>query len=156
MKNMKRFFCLLMLALFSLSLLTGCGSSDRKWSDTDVIDAYGTVERQGEQINVCACHDREMVYLYYDDEKHELFDMAKIPTDELYDYDKDWVLGGIKFDDSNGDGNSDLQVYLYHLDMSESYIIWWWEEGKGFVYQPDSSIFYHLEVIYGPLEDAVL
>ena len=93
---MKRFFCFLILVLFSFSLLTGCGSSDsnpesnpesnsegssesslesnsdnnsdRKWSDTDVIDAYGTVDRNGEQINVCVCHDQKAVYLYYDNE----------------------------------------------------------------------------------------
>ncbi|MDD6644253.1 MAG: hypothetical protein PUF80_08530 [Firmicutes bacterium] len=67
MKNMKRFFCLLTLALFSLALLAGCGSSGRKWCDTDVIDDYGTITRDGKQIDVCVIHDQKTIYFYYDD-----------------------------------------------------------------------------------------
>lgn len=177
---MKRFFGFLMLVLFSFSLLTGCGSSDsnpesnpesnsegssesslesnsdnnsdRKWSDTDVIDAYGTVDRNGEQINVCVCHDQKAVYLYYDNDEHELFAAAKLPMDEIYD--DDWLLGNVSFYNSDFDGSSCLEVYLHHSDMSESNIVWSWEEGKGFVYQPGYSRFYYPIVIYDPLEGA--
>ena len=102
---------------------------------------------------MCICHDRKAVYLYYDDEKHRLFDTAKLPTDEIHDDDKDWLLGRISFDDFNDDGNSDLGVYLSHSDMSESYIVWTWEKGEGYVYQPDNSRFYHSIVIRDPLDD---
>ena len=146
---MKRIFTL-MLALTMCLGLAACGSLDRKWRDTDEIDAYGTVMRNGAQIDVCVCHDQKAVYLYYNDEKHELFDTAKLPTDEIYDYDKDWYLGDVSLSDFTGDNNSDLQVSLYHSDMSESYIVWTWEEGAGYVYQPDDSWFYHSRVIYGP------
>ena len=88
---MKRIFTL-MLALTMCLGLAACGSLDRKWRDTDEIDAYGTVMRNGAQIDVCVCHDQKAVYLYYNDEKHELFDTAKLPTDEIYDYDKDSVM----------------------------------------------------------------
>ena len=53
MKNMKKLFCMLTLALLSLTLLAGCGSSGRKWRDTDVINDYGTITRDGKQIDVC-------------------------------------------------------------------------------------------------------
>ena len=153
MKNMKRFFCLLTIALFSLALLTGCGSSGRKWRDTDVIDAYGTVTRNGKQIDVCVCHDLNAVYLYYDDEKHELFGTAELPTDEIGDNDKDWRLGEISFSDFTGDNNGDLQVYLSHSDMSESYIVWTWKEGEGYVYQPHDSWFHHPIVVNDPTDE---
>lgn len=153
MKNKKRFFCLLTLALLSFALLAGCGSSGRKWRDTDVIDDYGTVTRNGKQIDVCVCHDQKAVYLYYDDEEHELFDTAMLPTDEIYD--TDWLLGKIIFSDFTGDNNSDLQAYLEHADMSESYIVWTWEESAGYVYQPYDSWFYHPIVVYGPEDDPV-
>ena len=78
-------------------MLTGCGSSGRKWRDTDVIDAYGTVTRNGKQIDVCVCHELNAVYLYYDDEKHELFDTAVLPTDELGD--EDWQFGEMSLSD---------------------------------------------------------
>ena len=151
MKNGKRFFCLLTLVLFCLALLAGCGSSGREWRDDDVIDDYGTITRNGKQIDVCVCHDLEAVYLYYDNEKHDYFDTAMLPTEELYD--KDWLLGGVDFSDRTGDNNGDLQVTLYHGDMSESQIVWSWEEGTGFVYQPDYSWFYKPGVIIDPPGD---
>ncbi|MGN0375416.1 MAG: hypothetical protein ACI4EN_07945 [Butyrivibrio sp.] len=141
--------------LVSLALLTGCGSSGRKWSDANEIDAYGTVERNGEKIDVCVCHDQKEVYLYYNDENHELFDTARIPTDEIYDDDKDWCLGRIILSDFNGDNNSDLQVYLSHSDMSESHIVWIWEEDVGYVYQAYDSSFYNPIVVIDPPEDTV-
>lgn len=153
MKNRKRFFCLLTLALLNFVLLAGCGSSDKNEFDTDLIDDYGTVTRNGKQIDVCVCHDRKAIYFYYNDEEHELFDTAKLPTDNIYD--KDWLLGNIILDDSTGDNNSDLQVYLEHSDMSESHIVWTWEEGTGYVYQPDYSRFHYPIVIYDPFEDTV-
>ena len=108
MKNMKKLFCMLTLALLSLTLLAGCGSSGRKWRDTDVINDYGTITRDGKQIDVCVTHDQKTIYFYYDDEDHKLFATAKLPTDEIYD--KDWLLGNIIFCDFTGDNNSDLQV----------------------------------------------
>ena len=151
MKNMKKLFCMLTLALLSLTLLAGCGSSGRKWRDTDVIDDYRTITRDGKQIDVCVTHDQKTIYFYYDDEDHKLFDTAKLPTDEIYD--KDWLLGNIIFCDFTGDNNSDLQVYLEHADMSESYIVWTWEEGEGYVYQPYDSWFYHSIVVRDPTYD---
>ena len=154
MKNWKKYASLLLaLTLFSLALLTGCGSSGRKWRDTDVIDGYCTVERYGKQIDVCVCHDQKAIYFYYNDEEHELLDTAMLPTDKIYDDDKDWCLGEISIDDLTGDNNSDLKVYLHHADMSKSCIVWMWEEGTGYVYQPDYSWFYEHDVIYDPPYD---
>ena len=171
MKKMKRLLCLLMMALLSFGLLAGCGKSNnsdnkdnkdnkdnsgslgREFRDTDVIDDYCIVHRDGMEFNVCICHDRKAIYIYYDDEDHELFDIAKLPTDDFYDYDKDWLLGRISFSDFTGDGNDDLEVYIEHSDMSESYIVWTWEEDTGYVYQPDDSWFYKTIVIYDPPTD---
>lgn len=150
MKNLKRFFCLLTLVLLSLALLAGCGSSGKKQSDTDAIekiDGYGTVARNGKNTLVCICHDQEAIYFYNYDEEHELFDTAKMPT-EIYD--EDWAIDRIRFYDYNDDGNSDLQVRLYHSDMSESHIHWDWAEGEGYVYKWEESRFYHSIVIRDP------
>ncbi len=158
---MKKYMALLMVPVI-LALLTGCGSSGgssssgsfgRQWSDDDAIDAYGTVVRNGEVVNVCVCHDRNAVYLYYDDDNHKLYDTAIIPTDELYDSDNDWYLGLVSNNDINGDNNSDLQVYLSHSDMTESHIVWTWEENKGYVYQAYDSSFYNSGVVIDPPED---
>ena len=68
-----RITALLLTAVLALSLavsMAACGSSGRKWSDTDVIDDYGTVTRIGKQIDVCVTHDQKTIYFYYDDEDH--------------------------------------------------------------------------------------
>ena len=40
MKNMKKLFCILTVALLSFALLAGCGSSGDKLSDPAAIEAY--------------------------------------------------------------------------------------------------------------------
>ena len=69
MKRWKKYAGLLLALVMCLSLVA-CGSSGRKWSDTDVIDDYGTVTRNGKQIDVCGTHDQKTIYFYYDDEDH--------------------------------------------------------------------------------------
>ena len=156
MKNMKRFFCLLTLALLCLALLTACsgsGSCGRELRDTDEIVDYGMVTRGGKQTIVFAVCDQNAIYLYCDDEEHALFDTALLPNDELNHDDADWLVGTIDHDDFTGDKNGDLQVTLAHADMSESTIVWTWEEGKGYVYQPEESTFYHSIVVRYPDEE---
>lgn len=165
MKNRKRFFCLLTPVLLGLALAAGCGSPDSSLRDTgkindydtvtqngERIDGYGTLARNGEQIDVCVSHDWEAIYLFYDNENHELFDTAMLPMDEIHQDDKEWELGKIDLSDRTGDSNGDLQVTLAHADMSESQIEWYWEKGAGYVYQPDFSWFYKPIVIYYPDE----
>ena len=64
MKNMKKLFCILTLALFGLALLGGCGSSGDKLSDPDAIETYGTMIWDNELIDVCFTHDQEKIYIY--------------------------------------------------------------------------------------------
>ena len=59
MNRMKKRLALLLAALLCLSL-TACGSPDGDiaggdWRTTGAVDAYGTVARDGEEIDVCAC-----------------------------------------------------------------------------------------------------
>lgn len=119
------------------------------------IDTVGTLTRNGEKIKVCICHDTEAIYVYRDNEKHELLDTAMLPLDKLYDDDWDkWDICEVNLDDTSGDNNSDLTICLEHWDMTESKIKWYWEEGKGFVYKPEFSYFYDPIVEYDPPEDA--
>ena len=147
MNSLKK-YCFLALILTLCLNLAACGGSDSRWRDTNVIDAYGTVVRGGVQTKVCVCHDQEAIYLYCDDEAHALFDTAALPTDALEG--EDWSLGEVSFSDFTGDGNGDLQVFLSHADMSESYIVWTWEEDAGYVYQPYDSWFHANRALDGP------
>lgn len=93
-------------------------------------------------------------YLYYDNEKHELFDTAVLPTDELGD--EDWQFGEMSLSDFSGDYNSDLRLTLFHEDMSESYIVWEWEKGAGYLYRPSDSYFRESRVVDEPPADDIL
>ena len=133
MKNVKRLCCL--LALLSVALLPGCGRSD-----SESFYEIDTFERYGEEIRVLIGHDQEAISIYNNDDKRDLLDKAALPTQELHD--NNWEIELIDTTDFNGDGNSDLRITLAHEDENESYIVWEWEEGKGYVYQPDDSWFY--------------
>ena len=87
----------------------------------------------------------------FDNEKHELFDTAVLPTDELGD--EDWQFGEMSLSDFSGDYNSDLRLTLFHEDMSESYIVWEWEKGAGYLYQPSDSYFRESRVVDEPPGD---
>ena len=155
MKTRKKYRSLLLTLLLCLSL-AACGSPDGDiaggdWRTTGVVDAYGTIARDGEEIGVCACLGPKAVYLYYDNEKHELFDTAVLPTDELGD--EDWQFGEMSLSDFSGDYNSDLRLTLFHEDMSESYIVWEWEKGAGYLYQPYDSYFRESRVVDEPPGD---
>ena len=154
-KRLKNRIALLLAAVLCLGL-AACASPDNDiagddWRTTGVVAAYGTIAREGETIDVCVCPGPKAVYFYYNNEKHELFDVAVLPTDELGD--EDWQFGEISFSDFSGDYNSDLQLTLFHEDMSESYIVWQWDEEAGFLCQPYDSYFRESRVADEPDND---
>lgn len=153
MKNMKKVLCILMLALFSLALLTGCGSSDEKLSDPDAIEAYGTMIWDNEFIDVCFTHDREKIYIYYDDGDYALFKTVDLPVEEFRD-DDEWQINTVELNDVTANGYSDLRVNIVHSDMSESSVFWTWSVDKAcYVNQPANSFFYINNVIDDPPAD---
>lgn len=97
---------------------------------------------------------RNLLNDYYNNEKHELFDTAVLPTDELGD--EDWQFGEMSLSDFSGDYNSDLRLTLFHEDMSESYIVWEWEKGAGYLYRPSDSYFRESRVVDEPPADDIL
>lgn len=52
--------------------------------------------------------------------------------------------------------NSDLRLTLFHEDMSESYIVWEWEKGAGYLYRPSDSYFRESRVVDEPPADDIL
>ncbi len=145
---MKRIFTL-MLALTMCLGLAACGSLDRKWRDTDEIDAYGTVMRNGAQIDVCVCHDQKAVYLFTTMKSTSCLTQPSFRRTRF----TITIRTGISVMSASVTlpaTTTAIYKYLDHSDMSESYIVWTWEEGAGYVYQPDDSWFYHSRVIYGP------
>lgn len=153
MKNMKKLFCILTVALLSFALLAGCGSSGDKLSDRSAIEAYGTMIWGDELIDVCFTHDQEKIYIYYDDGDYALFETVDLPVED-FRTDEYWRITYADLNDVTGNGYSDLRVYIDHLDKCESSIFWTWSENAAcYVYQPTNSFFYISNVIYGPPAD---
>ena len=131
-----------MPALLCFSMLAGCGSSGDKLSDPDAIEAYGIMIWDNKLIDVCFTHDREKIYIYYDDGKYALFETVDLPVDDFRDGDNDWRISSVETDDLTGNGYSDLWVYISHSDTSESSILWTWsDDASRFVYHQASSYF---------------
>lgn len=143
MKNMKKALCILTLALLSLALLAGCGSSGDKLSDPAAIEAYGILIWDNKLIDVCFTHDQEKIYIYYDDGDYALFETVDLPVERFREGDNDWQISSVETDDLTGNGYSDLYVYISHSDMSESAILWTWNPDKAYyLNQPTNSFFY--------------
>ncbi|MGM9564050.1 MAG: hypothetical protein ACI3VQ_08290 [Faecousia sp.] len=143
MKNIKKALCILTLALLSLALLAGCGSSGDKLSDPDAIEAYGILIWDNKLIDVCFTHDQEKIYIYYDDGDYALFETVDLPVERFREGDNDWHISSVETDDLTANGYSDLYVYISHSDMSESAILWTWNPDKAYyLNQPTNSFFY--------------
>ena len=128
MKTRKKYRSLLLAALLCLSL-AACGNQDGDKAGGD-WRTTGVVDAYG------------------------LFDTAVLPTDELGD--EDWQFGEMSLSDFSGDYNSDLRLTLFHEDMSESYIVWEWEKGAGYLYRPSDSYFRESRVVDEPPADDIL
>ena len=114
MKNMKKALCILTLALLSLALLAGCGSSGDKLSDPAAIEAYGILIWDNKLIDVCFTHDQEKIYIYYDDGDYALFETVDLPVERFREGDNDWHISSVETDDLTGNGYRDLDVYIPH------------------------------------------
>ena len=148
MKNMKRFFCLLTLALLSFALLAGCGSAGDDypddypvtgddWRTTGIIRDSGIVTRSGEDTRVLVCVHKADAAFYYDSEDQALFGFVEYPITfgvNVWD-----LFKGIDFADLNGDSDSDVTM-KFDDDGSEIVMVWYWNtESEEFVYQPERS-----------------
>ena len=158
MKMRKRYRPFLLALCLCLSL-AACDSPDGDiaggdWRTTGVVDAYGTIARDGEEMDVCARLGPKALYFYYNKEKHELFATAVVPTDEHRD--QDWQFCEMSLSDFSGDYNSDLRLTLFHEDMSESYIVWEWEKGAGYLYRTSASYFSESRVVAEQTADDIL
>ena len=140
MNLLKKFFVLLMAAVFCLSL-TACGGSDDAagddWRNSGEVVGSGTITRSGEDTFVLVCIHEEDASFYYDEEEQVLFDSVDYPI--TLESDAWEAFQSIDFADLNGDGNSDVTM-KFDDGGTEIKIVWFWDsESEQFVYQPDNS-----------------
>ena len=139
MKDMKRFFCLMMLLLMSLALLTACGNNipGEDWRTTGIVRDGGTITRNGKDTFVLVCVHKSNAVFYHDSEEQVLFDSVDYPItlgDNVWD-----IFNGVDFADLNGDGNSDVTM-TFDDGGNKLQMVWFWDPESGeFVYQAKES-----------------
>jgi len=140
-------------AVLLLSFLTACdvvtevlpteSEQDQEgedWRTWGIVDGYGKLSLDGEEVDVCACVYGDRVELYYDEPKQILFLEVDYPeklTDEQYE------KATVEFDDYNDDGNTDVRIIVGEEDSPE---MWW-----TFVWDKDDFV-YMAALAYPPTE----
>ncbi len=140
MNLLKKFFVLLMAAVFCLSL-TACGGSDDAagddWRNSGEVVGSGTITRSGEDTFVLVCIHEEDASFYYDEEEQVLFDSVNYPI--TFESDPQEAFQSIDFADLNGDGNSDVTL-KFNVGGDKLLMVWFWDaESEQFMYQPEES-----------------
>lgn len=142
MKHMKKFFAILMAAVFCLSL-AACGSSDSEepmgdsWRNSGILIAEGTIIRDGESTFVLVSVNETDASFYYDSDEPELFDSVDYPI--TFTGSPREAFQSIDFTDLNGDGNSDVTM-KFNENGNEITIVWYWDWESGhYMFQPDQS-----------------
>lgn len=144
MKYLKKSAVLAIIAALCV-ILTSCGGSSESdddvivggdWRTTGVVSAFGTIRLDGRSTDVCVCVHDDGAVLYYDKAEQELFYSIDYPVllpDAPLDFSE------ISFDDVTGDAQSDVRMEFVSADGEVSTLVWFWEDGSGYVYQPWES-----------------
>lgn len=136
-------------------MLTGCGSKSNSFEKLteDKEAQYTTLYKDGEGVDVAILYDTQKIYIYLDNDKHDLYLTVDLPTDEIYED----IYNSIYVDMNNIDvnGNSYLEAFVNN-DYEESYIKYQLNDKAEYVIQKDASYFNHKTVPYEPLADIVI
>ena len=146
---MKELIKRIMLILICALMMTGCqGTKSLEELTEDREAQYITIYKDSKAIDAVVAYDTENIYIFYDDDKHELYDKIELPNDlypDKYNY--------IYVDSSNlNNGSSDLEVYVDHDDQTESYILYVLNDDGKYEYLKDYSYFYWKKTNPDPLE----
>lgn len=138
----KRKLAALLLAAALPAALAACAHSEPEepagadWRTWGTVSDAGTITQNGEATDVLVCVFREQAAFYYDDATQTLFAEAAYP--QAMD-DAREAYQSVSFDDRNADGSSDVQLTFLHDDGTQTTLVWYWEDGTGFVLQPDAD-----------------
>ena len=131
----------------SLSLLA-CGSNSAADGDDDnitgadwrtwgIINEYGVIKRQDEEIRVCVCINNSEANIYYDDAEQVIFASVEYP--ETIE-DEESYYSFVGFEDIDGDGCGDIEIDFSLKDGSKINMVWLWnEENGGFDFSQELS-----------------
>ena len=134
---MKKLIALL-LAVLMLLTLAACGGEvvGDDWRVSGIVDADGTITHDGESVDVLVAVSPESAAFYRDEAEQILFDSVSFP---MAIPDAESAFYTIRFDDLDGDGESDVTVDFRHADNTETHLVWIWDTHVRYVFREELS-----------------
>lgn len=131
--------CALLFSLLVCLGAAGCAdhsqdAAGQDWRTTGLVQASGTITRDGEDIPVLVCVHTDSASIYYDTSQQTLFASVEYPVSLTGDPGE--AFRTIDFADRNGDGCGDVAM----LFGSNTLMVWYWDGASGtYIYQPEES-----------------
>lgn len=137
MKLRKKAFALLAALVCAVSL-AACGGEvvGDDWRVSGIVDADGTITHDGESVDVLVSISPESAAFYRDEAEQILFDSVSFP---MAIPDAESAFYAIRFDDLDGDGESDVTVDFRHADNTETHLVWIWDAHVRYVFREELS-----------------
>ncbi len=137
MKLRKKAFALLAALACAVSL-AACGGEvvGDDWRVSGIVDADGTITHDGESVDVLVAVSPESAAFYRDEAEQILFDSISFP---MAIPDAESAFYAIRFDDLDGDGESDVTVDFRHADGTETHLVWIWDAHVRYVFREELS-----------------
>lgn len=137
MKLRKKAFALLAALVCAVSL-AACGGEvvGDDWRVSGIVDADGTITHDGESVDVLVAISPESAAFYRDEAEQILFDSVSFP---MAIPDAESAFYAIRFDDLDGDGESDVTVDFRHADNTETHLVWIWDAHVRYVFREELS-----------------
>lgn len=146
---MKHFLKLTAL-LAALVLLTACAAGQdaqedsvgeavtgADWRTYGWVNDTGTLTLDGVSTEVLACVFDDSVMFYLDDDTQTVAAVAEYPQKMDGAHDR---FESLRFDDLDGDGNSDVLLVLSSPDGAQQELVWTWDtQSASFSYRSDEK-----------------
>ena len=140
MSKMKTLLALLLAAVFCLSMAACDGSADDvagdDWRVSGVVAGSGTITHDGESVDVLVTVSPTSAAFYRDLPEQVLFDSVSFPMNIP---DAAQAFNAISFEDTDGDGESDVLVSFIHENGDATELIWIWDPAERYVFREDLS-----------------
>lgn len=108
------------------------------WRTWGLVNAMGTITRDGTDTDVCVCiHDEDTTF-YYDEPEQIYYDSVQYPQTIQA---ARMAFAGIWFEDRNGDGSTDIRMAFDRNGEADNEVtlVWYWQAEDGYVFQPEES-----------------
>lgn len=142
-KSILKTLPIVILSLLFIFMFASCGDDQshdvtgNDWRTQGLIDGYGSLTLNGDDISVCICCHNADASVYLDSESQELIATLTYPSPIAEDTIEERAFD---FSDINGDGSSDVTMTVIAKDGSKTVVSWVYDTAEnGFVISDSSE-----------------